>query len=286
VLYRQFDFWAGLWEVTGAKGRFLGINRVVAVDGGCALQETWSSGGGHFTGRSLNRVGSDGRWHQTWVDSGGQPLELSGGLSGSSMVLEGETPGPEPKAPATRQRITWTPEADGTVRQLWESSSDGGKSYSVAFDGRYRRIVPSAAPRGGFLERTGGEWIGSGAILDTPANVELSIRPIVGGKFFELQWLNLGSATTGAFEGRAVYRDLGDGRYSAHWVDSLGNEHAIQATAEGESLVALWGERGKTVYRLLESRDLEVVDSVKSSAGTWREFGRTVLKRKSAAPAR
>lgn len=52
-----------------------------------------------------------------------------------AMVLEGETAGP------VKQRIRWY-QVDGDpdrVRQLWESSDDGGKSWTVAFDGLYVR---------------------------------------------------------------------------------------------------------------------------------------------------
>ena len=37
------------------------------------------------------------------------------------------------------QRISWTPEPDGRVRQMWQQSRDGGKTWTVAFDGWYRR---------------------------------------------------------------------------------------------------------------------------------------------------
>jgi len=39
-------------------------------------------------------------------------------------------------------RITWTPRADGTVRQLWETSADG-KTWSAIFDGLYSRKPPA-----------------------------------------------------------------------------------------------------------------------------------------------
>jgi hypothetical protein len=55
------------------------------------------------------------------------------------MVLEGRQE-PDPKTGiAGRERITWTANADGSVRQLWESSDDEGKTVTVAFDGLYRR---------------------------------------------------------------------------------------------------------------------------------------------------
>ena len=36
-----------------------------------------------------------------------------------------------------RQRITWSKLDGGRVRQLWESSTDDGRTWSVAFDGTY-----------------------------------------------------------------------------------------------------------------------------------------------------
>ena len=38
-----------------------------------------------------------------------------------------------------RNRITWTPNSDGTVRQLWEVSKDQGESWQTEFDGLYKR---------------------------------------------------------------------------------------------------------------------------------------------------
>jgi hypothetical protein len=52
------------------------------------------------------------------------------------MVLEGQTMGTD--AEVTRHRITWTPDADGSVRQLWESTDVKGQ-WSTVFDGRYTR---------------------------------------------------------------------------------------------------------------------------------------------------
>jgi hypothetical protein len=76
------------------------------------------------------------RWHQSWVDNAGLLLLLDGQLVDASMVLEGA--GQDPDGAAIRHRITWTPNADGRVRQLWESTDAGG-TWAVAFDGRYTR---------------------------------------------------------------------------------------------------------------------------------------------------
>ena len=76
------------------------------------------------------------RWHQTWVDDVGSLLELNGTFRDGRMVLIGEQ---KSDSGATLQRITWTPNGKGEVRQLWEASSDGGKTWAVQFDGLYRK---------------------------------------------------------------------------------------------------------------------------------------------------
>jgi hypothetical protein len=135
--YRQFDFWIGDWTVTGAKGKLAGSNRIERVAGGCGLQENWTAATGG-SGRSLNAYSpQDGKWHQVWLGSGGLWMPLSGGLRDGSMVLEGRTIGP--KKEVIEQRITWTPQADGRVRQLWEQSMDSGKTWTAGFDGMYSK---------------------------------------------------------------------------------------------------------------------------------------------------
>lgn len=136
--HRRFDFWIGTWEVTVGEQR-AGSNMITPTQRGCALHERWTGSGGG-TGESLNFYDrGDGRWHQVWIDSQGRVLRLSGQFGDRKMVLSGETPGPN--API-RQRITWFDNGDGTVRQLWETSRDGGVTWSVAFDGLYRKKEP------------------------------------------------------------------------------------------------------------------------------------------------
>ena len=135
--FRQFDFWAGDWVVTGPGGKQVGTNRIDLVQGGCALHENWASVG-PSRGESLNFYDArTKRWTQAWIGNDGGALILTGGLQGNAMVLEGEAPAPDGR-PA-KQRITWTPRSDGTVRQHWQMSTDGGTSWTTAFDGIYTR---------------------------------------------------------------------------------------------------------------------------------------------------
>lgn len=138
--HRQFDFWMGDWEVRDPAGKIVGHNRIVAIHNGCALQESWT-GNGNFTGTSLNSYDAERRqWHQTWVDSGGGLLKLDGGIVAGSMVMSGELPAPDAMGGVALQKIIWTPQPDGRVRQHWQTSTDGGKTWSTAFDGMYSKL--------------------------------------------------------------------------------------------------------------------------------------------------
>jgi hypothetical protein len=136
--HRQFDFWIGEWDVTLPDGRPAGSNRIRAIHSGCALHEEWSGASGS-TGTSLNAYdGAARRWHQTWVGNDGLLLRLDGGLRDGAMELAGQT---DANGVTTLHRIRWTP-LGGTptrVRQLWESSTDGGRTWAVVFDGLYTR---------------------------------------------------------------------------------------------------------------------------------------------------
>ena len=136
--HRQFDFWLGSWDVYNPKGELAGHSRIESVSDGCGISEHWEGAKGS-RGVSYNAWDpGSGTWRQFWVgNSSGDVLYLVGGLRENSMVLEGARPDASGKP--QRQRITWTPHANGTVRQLWETSADDGTTWTVAFDGEYRR---------------------------------------------------------------------------------------------------------------------------------------------------
>ena len=132
----QFDFWVGDWNVT-VGGKPAGENRIERILDGCALLENWTGAGG-MSGKSLNFYDPlREQWHQTWVDDRGGSLGLDGAFAGGSMVLSGTKQDKAGKT--TLNRITWTALPSGQVRQVWETSSDEGKSWTVAFDGLYTR---------------------------------------------------------------------------------------------------------------------------------------------------
>lgn len=135
--YHQFDFWLGDWEVTTPDGKPAGTNLVTRPLGDCVLQEHWKGVGG-MAGESYNIYDSvSGRWHQTWVTDRGGYLALEGGRVNGNMVLTGSARVLAGKP--TLDRITWTPRSANEVHQVWEQSTDAGRTWSVVFHGVYRR---------------------------------------------------------------------------------------------------------------------------------------------------
>jgi hypothetical protein len=135
--YRQFDFWVGDWNVT-QNGKPAGTNRIERILEGCALLENWVGVRG-LVGHSLNYYDATrGVWHQTWVDNQAGALELEGKLEHGAMVLAGSRLDAA-SGKTIVSRLTWTPNPDGSVRQHWEMSSDGGKTWTTEFDGLYEK---------------------------------------------------------------------------------------------------------------------------------------------------
>ena len=137
-LHHQFDFWIGDWTVTDSAGTTpFGTNLVTREEDGCLLQEHWTGSKGG-SGQSFNFYDNGlAHWEQVWVDNSSGTLHLAGQFAEGKMSLEGDTPGPN--GSTVRNRIAWTPEPDGRVRQQWSVSSDGGKSWQLSFDGWYRK---------------------------------------------------------------------------------------------------------------------------------------------------
>ena len=137
--HRQFDFWIGHWDVFGVNGDLVGHSRIESVSDGCGISEHWTGARGS-RGVSYNAWDpGSGQWHQFWVgNTSGDVLYLEGGIVEGSMLLQGVRRGAVSGKPQL-QRISWTPNADGTVRQHWQQSDDNGASWTTAFDGLYRR---------------------------------------------------------------------------------------------------------------------------------------------------
>ena len=136
--HRQFDFWVGRWDVypTG-KDKLVAHSLIESVYGGCGVRENWVPLSNQ-PGGSLNiYVPEEKRWEQFWIDSQGSRAIFTGGWNGKAMVIQGKWAGP-------LVRISYTKNADGSVRQFGEQSTDEGKNWAPSFDLTYR---PAAASK-------------------------------------------------------------------------------------------------------------------------------------------
>jgi hypothetical protein len=143
---RQFDFWIGTWDVTPwqvanpTPQQKMGVNEVYPILEHCAISENWEGARGG-KGKSYNF--HDPRlkkWRQVWIADGGGVLDYTGEFSDGAMRFLGWNL--DPQGNRLEQKLTFFAVAPDTVRQLFEVSSDGGKSWKPTFDGRYVRRRP------------------------------------------------------------------------------------------------------------------------------------------------
>lgn len=141
--YRELDFWVGEWSVFDPTGQPVGSNSITKQENGFVIAEHWTSATGG-SGRSMSFFDpSIGKWRQVWVASSGASTMMVGEFRNGAMYFDGEpvlTNGVK-----ISSRMTLTPNADGTVRQYSERSSDGGKTWNVYFDGKYVRKEQNGA---------------------------------------------------------------------------------------------------------------------------------------------
>lgn len=131
------------------------------------------------------------------------------------------------------------------------------------------------------FEKLSGSWKGTGAVSGMESEISMKWESVLAGNFYRLNFTNKmkGKNGTIVFEGTAFYKFKTTTETEGSWFDSFGLIRPITATLETTKITANWGtketEEGSTVYHLIEPDKLEVVDSVKSKDGTWREFGRS-----------
>lgn len=135
--FRHFDFWIGEWDVF-VNGNKRGENSITRAQGGCAIHENYKTAG-NYAGQSINFYSPvDKKWHQHWVGSSGdvynyvETKKEDGLLQFVSEFMNAQ-------GNVVLSRLTFTLNDDGTVRQLFENSTDNGKTWTPTFDGLYKR---------------------------------------------------------------------------------------------------------------------------------------------------
>jgi tetratricopeptide (TPR) repeat protein len=134
---RQLDFWLGEWAVSNPQGQVVG-NNVITVDlQGCVVRESWTDAFGS-RGTSVNFYDPATKlWHQVWTSENGTVTHYEGSWSAGAMRFFAKGFG-DADGVTQHRRMTFTPNPDGSVRQLIEESTDGA-TWTVGFDGLYRK---------------------------------------------------------------------------------------------------------------------------------------------------
>lgn len=134
----QFDYWLGDWDVS-VGGIRAGQSHVEKILNDCVVFENWTGAGG-YVGKSFNLFDPQRRrWQQTWVDGVGGLTEYHGEWRDGALRYEAKGTVPAGQKEPVDQTMVFFKLDDGRVRQLIQQTADGGKTWSVVFDGIYTR---------------------------------------------------------------------------------------------------------------------------------------------------
>ena len=130
----QFDFWLGEWNCAWEEdGK--GSNRIERILDGKVIQENFN--GGDFIGISHSVWDAERKlWCQTWVDNSGSYLDFTGGFHNGKMILSRDA---TVQGEACKQRMVWYNITENEFDWNWERSDDGGKTWDVKWQIKYRR---------------------------------------------------------------------------------------------------------------------------------------------------
>ena len=103
-----------------------GVSRVERIFNDCAIRETWSPFDMNEGGSVSSYDGAAGAWREL-VDSTADRIDYAGRVENGRMVFLAQRGGPAPDPGHAM--------ADGeTVRQVGETSADGGRTWTPSYD--------------------------------------------------------------------------------------------------------------------------------------------------------
>jgi hypothetical protein len=145
---KQLDFWIGSWDLTwpgNTAGEVAhGTNNIARMLDGCVVQENFSGGDAMpLRGLSVSLFNTrSGKWQQTWVDNQGAYLDFVGEFKDGQMILAREAT--KPDGSKLLQRMVYKNITPTEFDWSWESSSDGGKTWKVAWPTHYSPKILNA----------------------------------------------------------------------------------------------------------------------------------------------
>jgi tetratricopeptide (TPR) repeat protein len=138
---RDFDFWVGEWEVfnNNYPNHRVGSSVIQNVAGECTILENWQAYNSPFSGKSQNWYDPNtGKWTQLWIGSGGGHVYFTDGeyRDGAMRFKSKQT---MPNGTEQTGNFIFYNLGPDKVRQYYEVSTDGGKTFQVSYDFIYIR---------------------------------------------------------------------------------------------------------------------------------------------------
>lgn len=140
-----FDFWVGNWELTwqhsdGTEGT--GINLIEKTLDGVVIQENFRALTGAYAGMkgtSLSVYNPQTKtWKQAWADNQGSYFDFTGVVENGQRILQTEKQ-TLPDGRTLIQRMRFYDIERDNLKWDWESSFDGGETWTLNWRIFYRR---------------------------------------------------------------------------------------------------------------------------------------------------
>ncbi|CAN5160650.1 hypothetical protein BH11BAC6_BH11BAC6_09910 [soil metagenome] len=132
----------GDWKLTW-NDTLHGTNHVEKLFGNCTIQENFNDPNTNYLGKSWSVYNANYKiWEQTWVDSQGGFIYLTGAMKNDSLILlTQEKNVPKTISPSGKlvSRMVYYHITQQSFEWSWESSTDGGINWKSNWQIHYQR---------------------------------------------------------------------------------------------------------------------------------------------------
>lgn len=140
-----FDFWVGEWELSWTDGQGnpgSGVNRIIKTLDSVVIQENFEALEGRligYKGKSFSVYNPQQEtWHQAWVDNQGGYIDLKGEMQGNKRIFM-TAPRELPQGGSIISRMVFYDIQKDSFTWDWESSRDGGETWTLNWRINYKR---------------------------------------------------------------------------------------------------------------------------------------------------
>jgi hypothetical protein len=139
--HRRLDFWLGNWAISAPGGTGSSTSAVTLSLDKCVVVESWSDGKEHKGENLFGYSADDRKWHGFFADNRGRVhVFIDGKVTAGVAEFRGPSAAENGQIIVNRVRIILN--HPNKVEQVWEKSTDNGRTWMTAFRGEYTRRNP------------------------------------------------------------------------------------------------------------------------------------------------